>query len=691
MDNENFKSTAKSAAASTSVQPKDAVPRRRMNTQMMQNFLLIWLDKNIDEKNADCRNTMTQLRRAVNSINTYTDGKQCVEFLEKMVEEKACMVISGSLGEDVVPRVHNMSQVDSIFIFCSNKKYHEGWTKEWPKVKGVFTEIGSICEALKKAAQQCEQDSMAISFVATSGDTSKKNLDQLPPSFMYTQILKEILLSITFEQQHINEFVQYCREALTENEDELKNVKKFERQYREQTTIWWYTFECFLYPMVNRTLRLLEADMIVTMGFFIVDLHRQIEQLHQEQFGDHHSGARFIVYRGQGLSKADFEQMSQNKGGLICFNNFLSTSKDGNVSLCFAHGAIANPEMMGVLFIMTIDPTQSSTPFASITDVGYFKKTEDEVLFSMHTVFRIDEITPMDGNNRLFQVKLTLTSDNDTDLRVLTDRIREETYPTDKGWYRLGQVLLNTGQSEKAQQVYEILLGQTTIEFDRGRLYGRLGMAHYNKGDYQEAIGFYEKSQEMYNTIRPPPSSNLAASYNNIGMVYNSTGDYPKALSSHEKALAIKQQSLPPNHPDLAASYTNIGSVYTSMGDYPKALSSHEKALAIKQQSLLPNHPDLAYSYNNIGNVYNKMSDYPKVLSSYEKALAIRQQSLPPNHPDLAMSYGNIGNVYSKMGKHSKALPFCQLAADIAQRSLSSNHPHLQWYKNNLEVVKKKL
>ena len=45
----------------------------------------------------------------------------------------------------------------------------------------------------------------------------------------------------------------------------------------------------------------------------------------------------------------------------------------------------------------------------------------------MHTVFRIGEITPMDGNNRLFQVKLTLTSDNDKDLRVLTNHIREET------------------------------------------------------------------------------------------------------------------------------------------------------------------------------------------------------------------------------------------------------------------------
>ena len=45
---------------------------------------------------------------------------------------------------------------------------------------------------------------------------------------------------------------------------------------------------------------------------------------------------------------------------------------------------------------MTIDPAQSTTPFASIIDVSYFRGQEDEVLFSMHTVFRIGTIT-LDG------------------------------------------------------------------------------------------------------------------------------------------------------------------------------------------------------------------------------------------------------------------------------------------------------
>jgi Tfp pilus assembly protein PilF len=616
---------------------------------MVQNVLLIWLDNNIDDNSNDCRNTITQLRCAVNTINTFTDGEACIQFLEDMQNDKVCMIISGALGQHIVPRVHNMSQVDSIFIFCNNKKYHEQWAKEWPKIKGVFTEISPICEALKQAAQQCEQDAIPMSFMDTGGDVSNKKLDQLDPSFMYTTIMKEILLIIKFEQQHFVGFIQHCREALVDNEGELKNVQKFEQKYRDETPIWWYSFECFLYPMLNRALRLMDVDIIIKMGFFIGDLHRHIEELHKEQFSGHHSHKSFTVYRGQGMSTADFEQLTKTKGELISFNNFLSTSKDQEVSLKFARHALPDQDMVGILFVMAIDPSKSTTPFASITDVSYFKKEEEEVLFAMHTVFRIGEITPMGENHRLFRVDLILTSDNDQDLRRLTNRIREETFPNVQGWERLGLLLLKIGQPEKAQQVYEILLEQETEESAKAPIYGQLGRTKDEQGAYQEAITFYEK------------------------------------------ALEIDKKTRPPNHPSLAISYNNIGGVYDSMGDYSKALSSYEKALEIRQQSLPTNHPDLAKSYNNIGAVYYNMGDYSKALSSYEKALAIRQQSLPPNHPDFSMSYNNIGSVYENMGDYSKAHSFYERGVNIAQQSLPSNHPRLQIYRKNLDIVKKKL
>jgi tetratricopeptide (TPR) repeat protein len=674
-------------AKEASTVPKGAMPPSDINIQRIQNLLLIWLDNNIDDNNEHCRNTVTELRRVVNDVNTYTDGDQCIQFINTINNYKVCMIISGSLGQLIVPRVHNMSQVDSIFIFCGNKEWHEQWAKEWPKIKGVFTQISPICEALKTAAQQCGHNAVSTSFVAANtANASNQTLDRLDPSFMYTKILKEILLTIKFEQKHLKEFSDYCRVVFARDGHEPKHVDRFEREYHNKPPTFWYLSEVFLYSMVNCALRLMDADIIVRMGFFIGDLHRHIEKMHSEQFGGHHAGEKFTVYRGQGLSKEDFEKMMSTKGGLISFNSFLSTSKDRDVSLTFAESNQENPDLVGILFIMKIDPDQSTTPFASIGDVSYFQG-ENEVLFAMHTVFRINDIKPMDGSNSLFEVNLTLTGDNDEDLRVLTDRIREETFPDDEGWYRLGSVLLKMGQSDKAQEVYEVLLDQTTIKSEKGPIYHQLGRVKYNQGEYQEAIPSYKKAINIYKKTLSPNHPNFADSYNWIGNAYYSLGNYTKALSSHKKALAIRQQSLPTNHPDLASCYNNIGNVYNSMGDYPKALSSYEKALAIQQKSQPPNHPDLATSLNNIGNVYKSMGNYPKALSSYEKALVIRHQSLPPNHPDLAQSYSNIGAVYKSMGDYPKVLSYYEKALAIRQQSLPLNHPDLAASYNNIGSV----
>jgi tetratricopeptide (TPR) repeat protein len=676
----------------SSTPSNDATGYQRINIKMVQNVLLIWLDSNIGDNNDDCHNhnTVSQLRRVVNDVNTFTNGEECIEFINSMNEEKVCMVISGSLGEHIMPQIHNMSQVDSIYIFCSNKKRHEQWIKDWSKIKGVFTDIALICEALKKTANECEQNAIPISFMATSGDNINRSLNQLDCTFMYTQIMKEILLSIKFDDNHIKEFIQHCRQTFADNKEQMINVKKFERKYKQKTPVWWYTCESFLYPMLNRALRLLDADVIIKMGFFIGDLHRQIEQLHNDPLNEHHTGATFKVFRGQGLIKTDFEQMSKTKGGLLSFNNFLSTSADRNTSLNFACRALSNPDMMGILFVMTIDPSQSTTPFASIKGISYFRK-EDEILFSMHTVFRIRDIKQMGENQHLFQVDLALTSDNDKDLRVLSRRIQEEIDSDSKEWYRLGKLLLKIGQFDKAQQVYEVLLDQATNDIDKALSYHHIGWAKDEKGEYKEALSSHEKALKLRQQSLPPNHVDLAKSYNNIGNAYYNMGEYSKALSSHEKALVIRQQSLPPNHLDLGASYNNIGNAYNNMGEYSKAHLSHEKALEIRQQSLPPNHPDLAASYKNIGSVYKHMADYFKALSYYEKALEIDQKALPTYHPDIASDYNNIGVVHEYTGDYSKARSFYEHAVKIAQQSLPSNHPNLHGWRNNLDEVKKKL
>ena len=79
---------------------------------------------------------------------------------------------------------------------------------------------------------------------------------------------------------------------------------------------------------------------------------------------------------------------------------------------------------------------------------------------------------------------------------------------------------------------------QAAGEFEKGRICGQLGSAHYNKGYFQEAITFYEKYFEIYKKIVPLTHPVFAVWHNNVGSVYDSLGDYPKALSSLKKALS---------------------------------------------------------------------------------------------------------------------------------------------------------
>jgi tetratricopeptide (TPR) repeat protein len=438
--------------------------------------------------------------------------------------------------------------------------------------------------------------------------------------------------------------------------------------------------------MLNRALRIFEMDTILKMGFFLADIHRQIVELHEKQLSTYPSS--LTVYRGQSLSKEEFNKLIQMKGEFISFNNFLSTSKDYSISLQFARNGLQKLNFVGLLFVITIDPENCSTPFALLDNVSYYKDVEQEILFSMHTVFRIGDIQQFEHSNQCFwKVNLILTNDHDEKLVALTKSIRHATNGA-TGWYRLGQLLLTVNALNKAEDLYMALIERTALDsHERGHIYHMLGMIKNNQGDYPTAVSFFEKSLKIQEQKNPRDDLNFASTCNNIGSVYDQLHEYSKALLYQEKALAIRQKLLPTNHPDLATSFDNIGRIYSKMGDYTKALSFYEKDLDISQQSLPSYHPDLATSYNNIAVVYNRMGDYTKALSFYEKALEISQQSLPPNHPDLASTYNNIASAYYQMEEYDKARSFYEHALQISKQSLSTDHPNLAISYENIGFV----
>ncbi|CAF5130248.1 unnamed protein product, partial [Rotaria sp. Silwood1] len=146
-----------------------------------------------------------------------------------------------------------------------------------------------------------------------------------------------------------------------------------------------------------------------------------------------------------------------------------------------------------------------------------------------------------------YQVDLKLTSDDDPQLRELTDYIRQEVDGT--GWDRMGKVLLKIGQFDKAEELYMALLEQASDDSDRAYISNMLGWVKRDQGQYEEAVAFCEQSLKIKQKTLPKDDPSLATMYNNIAQVYNNMGDYSKALEFCEKSHKINEKALPSNHP----------------------------------------------------------------------------------------------------------------------------------------------
>lgn len=662
-------------------------------TRIFQNYFLVWLELNIDESNDDYCSLLVHLRRIINTIYIFNDINKCVQFLAKTVNEKAFIIVSDSIGQYVVSQIHQMSQLDSVYIFCRNKSVDEEWTKDWSKVKGVFGDVSPICELLKKAIRQFDYDSVPLSF-AQSTYVKARNLNELDQSFMYTQMLKEILFEIDYNKDCVSEFTAYCREQSANQNSTSHFLENFETEYRLKNPVWWYTYPGFLFSMLNRALRNQEVDTIIKMGFFVRDLHEEIKQLHKKQFifeeTSDDEGFLFTVYRGQGMTPIDFERLTKTKGGLLSFNNFLSTSADRAVCLALAESNSDDPALIGVVFEINIDTAIKTAPFADLSSVSYFRSQESEILFSMHTVFRIDEVEKIDNNARLWLVKLKLTSDNDPELSALTERIREETEAA-TGWHRLGELLIRLAKYDKAEEVYMTLLNFESSDSEKAHLYHQLGRINNQQGNYSAAISFHGKAIRLQQNNLSRNNPDMALAYNKLGEVFEKIGVVSPALFCYERAHDVYQRILSPDDPNLAESFNKMTSIHCSLAKYSEALSFYMKALEIQEKHFPSIHPFLSVTYNNIGYVYKNMGDYSKAIYFYERARQISEKSLPPDHPELAASYSNIGTSYFTMGNYSKALYFHEQAHEIYKKSLSSNNPDFAKSCTNLGSVYDKM
>jgi hypothetical protein len=101
-------------------------------------FSLVWLDTSINNSEENLE-TQQRLRTIINHLQTFDDSTRCEDYIRSVsMHDRIVIIVSGLSGRQLVPRIHSLRQVCSIYVYCMDRKTNEKWTKNYTKVIHSF-------------------------------------------------------------------------------------------------------------------------------------------------------------------------------------------------------------------------------------------------------------------------------------------------------------------------------------------------------------------------------------------------------------------------------------------------------------------------------------------------------------------------------------------------------------------------
>ena len=119
------------------------------NQNNLETFFLVWVDSTVNDSE-DNRQTQERLRAIINHLQTFADSADCEKYIRSVSrDDRIVIIVSGHSGRLLVPRIHTLPQVCSIYVYCMDRKINEKWTKSYTKVRSLVSYWKSIRDCFR--------------------------------------------------------------------------------------------------------------------------------------------------------------------------------------------------------------------------------------------------------------------------------------------------------------------------------------------------------------------------------------------------------------------------------------------------------------------------------------------------------------------------------------------------------------
>ena len=93
---------------------------------------------------------------------TFADIDECINFITDIKDEKVILITSGSLGQQITPCIHEIPQLDSIYVFLTDKNLSQ-WKINQLDPSFMYSQINKSMKTRRYLQRQINQ--LELQFV----------------------------------------------------------------------------------------------------------------------------------------------------------------------------------------------------------------------------------------------------------------------------------------------------------------------------------------------------------------------------------------------------------------------------------------------------------------------------------------------------------------------------------------------
>ncbi len=168
------------------------------------------------------------------------------------------------------------------------------------------------------------------------------------------------------------------------------------------------------------------------------------------------------------------------------------------------------------------------------------------------------------------------------------------------------------------------------------------------------SIALFERSLKIRLSVPNVTNERIADSYNNLGQAYFLKGDYTNAVKYYELARPIQEKYS--NLQGLAHVYANLGLVYKFQGNVVKSLERYQQALDIETKR--GDRVSMAGTLSMMANLEKSESNPEVAMRHYRQAEKVFDSL--GNYPKLSEIYLGIAEIHKGYKDYDSAKYYCR-------------------------------